>query len=56
VGEFVAVDGIEWCIVHQGVLNEDSDVCDAHDWDKDDEDIECSPVELFMRFDRVTRQ
>ena len=42
--------GVDWCVLHHGVRNEDSDRCDAFDWadgdDMLDEDGEYLPCDL----------
>lgn len=42
--------GVSWCILHNGVCNEDSDQCDAFDWldteEMMDEDGEYLPCDL----------
>lgn len=32
--------GVDWCVLHNGVRNEDSDRCDAFDWSDEDDMID----------------
>ena len=48
--QYVEDLGVDWCVLHHGVRNEDSDRCDASDWgdgdDMLDEDGEYLPCDF----------
>ena len=48
--QYVEDLGVDWCVLHHGVRNEDSDRCDVFDWDDSDdmldEDGEYLPCDL----------
>lgn len=48
--QYVEELGVDWCVLHHGVRNEDWDRCDAFDWadgdDMLDEDGEYLPCDL----------
>jgi hypothetical protein len=46
---FHEIGGVEWCERHQGVRNEDSNVCDMYDPrdPDDDQDGPCNTVPVY---------
>ncbi len=46
--EIVPVAGVQWCSLHHGVRNEDSDTCDAADWLNEDVDEDGEPLPCVL--------